>query len=336
MGEDFIYKNKEIEYKKYKIITQTPVHIGSGEKISEKNYYYDQKTNEFIVPGEELYEILEKTNKIKEFIESMEKGLKISDFLIRNQKVLEELKKTNVLKIEAAEEKQNDLMISLLQKTNNLPYIPGSSIKGMIKTALYYHFYKKDIRLEKILELEDPKYENMHMFNNLIVRDFLPLKPIKTKVYKLNRIEKGQEYKKRISQYFECIPPKSEFLGEIGIGKDFKIFGEVFNHENMMKWIKEYFADVREDEGYEINEPQNMAHIKIGFGKGVFANSILLAIKQKNPAKFKEIIKKSYKHYKKAKEKDIMDKFPKTRWRYTLNEYANDDYPDALFLLSEE
>ncbi|MEM4197077.1 MAG: type III-A CRISPR-associated RAMP protein Csm5 [Candidatus Anstonellaceae archaeon] len=327
MEEGFIYKNKEIEYKKYKIITQTPVHIGSGEKISEKNYYYDQKTNQFIVPGEELYEILEKTNKIKEFIESMEKGLKISDFLTRNQNVLEELKKTNVLKIEAAEEKQNDLMISLLQKTNNLPYIPGSSIKGMIKTALYYHFYKKGISLGKILELEDPKYENMHMFNNLIVRDFLPLKPIKTKVYKLESILRDQEYKKGIPQYFECIPPKSEFAGEIGIGKNFKIFGEVFNHENMMKWIKEYFADVREDEGYEINEPQRGAYVKIGFGKGVFSNSILLAIRQKNKEEFKKIIKDNYR----VKEKDI-DKFPKRRMRADRLK----DSPCGSCLLSEE
>lgn len=129
--------------KNYKITARTisPIHIGSGEEINKKQYWYNERKRKIgILNMPVLYEQLSRKKLLKKFEEYMlfeNKPLLV--WMNENGISQEELNDCTryVLSIPDAELSKRDREIFLFYKdAYGNPYIPGSSIKGSISTML--------------------------------------------------------------------------------------------------------------------------------------------------------------------------------------------------------
>lgn len=137
-----------LQHYNMKISVLSPVHIGSGEKIGKKEYIYLPRTHRVIIPDmEKMYAGLRKTHSEKEYVDYMLKdgryglevwlkqnGYKEKDFqawaryeLDAGDRIAEDTRGRNQKPME---------IMSFIKDAYGLPYVPGSSLKGMIRTAL--------------------------------------------------------------------------------------------------------------------------------------------------------------------------------------------------------
>ncbi len=173
---------------KYYIQTITPLHIGNGEELSPLDYvlmngkYFritQQNIQEFLISIDLKYIdeysnwIMNITNEITQ-LEDQKKRERNKFGKDKNQKLSQLRKdfnlKTFVRKIGKENEFETFLKTKtyisylskpkmqirgLLKTANNNPYIPGTSIKGAIRTALFYDYlinYKDFENIKKILK----------------------------------------------------------------------------------------------------------------------------------------------------------------------------------------
>lgn len=148
-----IEENKLTPYlKRYrmKITALGPIHVGDGKKLKKIEYIYDKQNNRvFVLDTTKTYSFLEKEGKLcrfQEYILSPEKdrykdednSKDIFSFLLKENisKEIWESWKSYDYGITVREDKRLNEIHSFAKDANGNPYIPGSSIKGMIRTAL--------------------------------------------------------------------------------------------------------------------------------------------------------------------------------------------------------
>lgn len=117
----------------------TPVHIGSGVKLTQGIDFWTDNNRTYIVEQEKLMEYLSKLIEDNPNIEPDE----IKDFSGTDRN-----KRYAILKKVGASKTYNFTCstseISEFERDGNgKPYLPGSSIKGAIRTALYSRFYNQ-------------------------------------------------------------------------------------------------------------------------------------------------------------------------------------------------
>ena len=141
--------NNFIETKRYKIKLLSPLHIGTGNKIPFFMIYcgggYCYIFNE-IKFGEELSK--RGPQIVDRFIQfsSRERG-QLSDFIKEifrgNTKGLNDfVEKTKAYKIKARQLPQREI-IPFVRNSSFQPFVPGTSIKGALRTAIMYSMLKK-------------------------------------------------------------------------------------------------------------------------------------------------------------------------------------------------
>lgn len=131
----------------------TPIHIGDGSKISKKEYLiedsiiyifdFEKLYNAFYVQGreaeDEFTDFLLKTNPTKSLKD-----------LLEEYRVIYQNCASYKIQNSGFEENNFNIMTYIKDAYGN-PYVPGSSIKGFIKTAIIsYSIYKNDDVLSKI------------------------------------------------------------------------------------------------------------------------------------------------------------------------------------------
>ena len=133
-----------------KITALGPIHVGDGKKLKKIEYIYDKQNNRvFVLDTTKTYSFLEKEGKLcrfQEYILSPEKdrykdednSKDIFSFLLKENisKEIWESWKSYDYGITVREDKRLNEIHSFAKDANGNPYIPGSSIKGMIRTAL--------------------------------------------------------------------------------------------------------------------------------------------------------------------------------------------------------
>lgn len=147
-----IEENKMTPYlKRYrmKITALGPIHVGDGKKLKKIEYIYDKQNNRvYVLDATKTYSYLEQEGKLgrfQEYILSPEKGHKDED---NSKDIFSFLQKENISKeiweswksydydITEREDTSLKEIHSFVKDANGRPYVPGSSIKGMIRTAL--------------------------------------------------------------------------------------------------------------------------------------------------------------------------------------------------------
>lgn len=130
------------KYYKIKLKTIGPIFIGSGAKLSKKEYIYNQFDKKVIVPDfTKMYKNIKENNYEKDFqkfIVGEDKSLYkwLEDYKY-DEKDYSKWTKYILDCGDAILEKDNTLeVLSFIKDSYNLPYVPGSSLKGMLRTIL--------------------------------------------------------------------------------------------------------------------------------------------------------------------------------------------------------
>ncbi|HEC91938.1 MAG TPA: type III-A CRISPR-associated RAMP protein Csm5 [Candidatus Atribacteria bacterium] len=133
---------------KYQIETLSPIHIGNGEKISPMEYVIDSRFNR--IDMDELFR--DKEFNVNGFIDDVNFG---SFYLGERYGGI--AKKHVLYSLEISKDATNYMMdkrseVQEFIKTGGRPYIPSSSIKGAIRTAIMWYALKNDSEIYFELE----------------------------------------------------------------------------------------------------------------------------------------------------------------------------------------
>jgi CRISPR-associated protein Csm5 len=134
--------NSHLESYRVQLNTLSPVFIGSGKKITKKEYIYFKKGNRVIVPEfHKLFQLLDKKGMIDEYILFMESRQNDLYYWLRSKNIsLPEVERIKEYELDAGDaiipgKSFRGLWLFVKDNFGNL-YIPGSSLKGAIRTAL--------------------------------------------------------------------------------------------------------------------------------------------------------------------------------------------------------
>jgi CRISPR-associated protein Csm5 len=211
----------------------TPVHIGTGEDYEPTNFIID---DEVLYEFDEMrfFENLDEQGKA-DFLTKVESTapealFELHSFVKRHKaaakkaailrvKVTSGIEKDYQNKIGRAVQKEgrvkqkvfNRFQIPRTLRLSNgkrYPYIPGSSIKGSISTAIQEAYYREDMaKYKEIFEVRNP---SMSAMKNLLISDAVPIR-IGSKIgYSLNK-ERFEDDKEGPKNKIEVIVPGSEF-----------------------------------------------------------------------------------------------------------------------------
>ncbi len=139
-----------LERKKLILKTLSPMHISSGQSLNKKEYIFD-KEKEIIhfVDLPALFVYLKSKNLLKEY-ESFLVNKRRNDllaFLLENNVEESEFKSFIRYSIdggEAATEEKFKGVVTFVKDIEGKPYIPGSSLKGALRTAIAAYMIRKD------------------------------------------------------------------------------------------------------------------------------------------------------------------------------------------------
>jgi CRISPR-associated protein Csm5 len=243
---------------KLKLTTISPIHIGDGDMYDPTNYfikdgylhYFDStvlisKLNQ--EQRKSLIEILSRPNSYqqlqlfyrREDIRAIASNSTI--YKVEVSKDIEENYENSLGKIKHTESKGNEVFNSLsinsTIKTSNIPYIPGSSFKGALKTAFFskeaenksftqvsdeFKKYDKNAR-EKIFK--EYKFVTKYFgefeedpFSKIKISDFTPKEPKLQIKWAVNKKKKSDTTENdNTAVRFEFIASDNEFVSELVI-----------------------------------------------------------------------------------------------------------------------
>ncbi|MGC9188962.1 MAG: type III-A CRISPR-associated RAMP protein Csm5, partial [Sulfurihydrogenibium sp.] len=136
----------------------SPTHIGNGNKLSNWNYSYDEKQK--ILKVYDFDKVVQSLKDDKQRLSQLISSIKrnphyqdLTNFLKQDIKPLYTLNVSGSLKRRGKDGNLEFKEVWEFIKVNSNPYIPGSEIKGAIRTAILYHMLKNNESLkQKLLE----------------------------------------------------------------------------------------------------------------------------------------------------------------------------------------
>lgn len=123
--------------KVYRIEVLSPLHIGNGNKVSPIEYLLDEKF--YRIDMDSLFK--DESFPVNEFIEKANEYFYLGNFY---PNIAKQHKKYSLEISEKLKKEKKIKEIYEFVKSGGRVYIPGSSIKGAIRTALLYHAIKND------------------------------------------------------------------------------------------------------------------------------------------------------------------------------------------------
>lgn len=133
----------ERKLKTYQIelVVKGPVFIGSGNEIHKKEYIFTDENTVGVIDISKLYTLARKRNLTSEFENFMMKDVRedLSRWSYRNRISRRDLSNCMKYTIDAGDrqlERSKVQILSFITDPFGCPYIPGSSLKGMLRTIL--------------------------------------------------------------------------------------------------------------------------------------------------------------------------------------------------------
>uniref|UniRef100_A0A7C3RMK0 CRISPR system Cms protein Csm5 n=1 Tax=Dictyoglomus thermophilum TaxID=14 RepID=A0A7C3RMK0_DICTH len=337
---------------KVKIKTITPTLIRSGEELSNVTDCVIQENELKIIDKEKLLNIF-KGKDPKSFVVELSNTIinekrTIYDFL-NNKKINIDQVTKYTLKVKSKIDPFERRSIYMPITTGNKAYIPGSTLKGIIRSALLFYYFENLSKEQKQLDItqkeidkvlsEKPGDTSTDIMKYIIVRDTNGIPFTELELYKIERIPH-----KGISQYILAIPGSRYFHTEVIFNfyntKIHNYWKKFFQEkeDNLWKALRNYstklvkkeieileklitseknnannaFNDLKkhyEKVLKETEENKNRVYLPIGFGKTYYFNSLGYFLPE-SVLKDKVITKRN-----------ILPKFfPSTRWALKLGE----------------
>ncbi|MGC9081363.1 type III-A CRISPR-associated RAMP protein Csm5 [Sulfurihydrogenibium sp.] len=134
----------------------SPTHIGNGNKLNNWNYSYDEKQK--ILKVYDFDKVVQSLKDDKQRLSQLISSIKrnphyqdLTNFLKQDIKPLYTLNVSGSLKRRGKDGNLEFKEVWEFIKVNSNPYIPGSEIKGAIRTAILYHMLKNNESLKQEL-----------------------------------------------------------------------------------------------------------------------------------------------------------------------------------------
>ncbi len=137
-----------LEHYEGKIYALSPIYVGSGEKIKKNAYIYAPRNHRVVIPDiEKMYTALRKKGLEREFtsylMSSGDRGPSLAQWLGSHGISEKEWREWKRYEMDAGEaflqlgpRKKSSDIDGFCRDGYGMPYVPGSSIKGMLRTAL--------------------------------------------------------------------------------------------------------------------------------------------------------------------------------------------------------
>ncbi|MBF0398567.1 MAG: type III-A CRISPR-associated RAMP protein Csm5, partial [Desulfobacterales bacterium] len=275
----------------------TPIHIGCDEVYEPMGFVVDEKEHNLIVFDPLDFVVQMDTEDKKKYSEICSKGsidsiLEMYKFL-RGKKVsgrniklcsgfIKHYEKNLNIEIRNIKQELNSFKIERTSFLSNdeRPYIPGSSIKGSLRTA--YLNDRQKIKKErktndsKGLEQRLLNYRNFEEdpFRLVKISDFMPVGNVNTKiVYAVNKKKNpNKNLSKGLPQILEIIDSGSIFEGEIAIEQpQGNVIKEPINLQKLLKSSLDFYSKERNRENrdlknlrIEVINPTTISILQVG------------------------------------------------------------------------
>jgi CRISPR-associated protein Csm5 len=189
---------------KLKCKTITPVHIGSGETLASIGDYYTSSNQLLIIDKEKLDRSIQQVkddsfinrymDEIKKNVSMSKSDFSIVPFLKNNGIKLEDITSgTEIPILTTGYESHRNSQLKLAMNQNGQLYLPGSSVKGAIKTVLFYNYLlsqpDKLNHWNRIIENSQSRYQYLQEWEENIEYDFEQFFKGKKCDYNLLRVE---------------------------------------------------------------------------------------------------------------------------------------------------
>ena len=274
-----------------KLTTLGPVFIGSGQSLRKNQYlYYGHEKRVAIIDEVKLVESLMKAGKYNDFLTGVSQNRvhDLKNFLDRcsinpSPFILYDLP-FNAYK--NTRSNLNDLKL-FMRNGQNEAYIPGSSLKGALRTCL-------------LLKLTEDKKDNQ-MFKSLSISDSDIIRDESFEIYQKVDFTSPKKQPSSLSLYRECIKPGTCVNFMLSLGEGLTI-------SQLKKEIRETYISYHNNWASRIRSAQEHPNlmgdrllIYLGGGPGFVSKT--LHYKEKPPQVAKrsvlEILKKKFPVYKK-------------------------------------
>lgn len=291
----------------------SPTFVGDGLKLNKKEYYSDEKNNcIYQINEDELFKLVKEKRLIEKFEKFMFSNISLNDFFKFNR--IEFTEKYSLKKLEFDDMfnfKNNDVNTFIRDGFNNI-YIPASSLKGAIRTAI---IYQKSLEIKNKDELfKSFKDKNENDFNRVLFKNKGGIKDYFSKIaitdgysdniamgiYGKSDFSTYKEGRNYISTYRECIK-SGEFSHRLTIYEnDFRItFDYILEAlDNFIDYQVDLFDKISTD--YDIGN----GNLIFGGGSGYFNKNIHYALNDKHFEVTKIIkgrLNKKFKHLERDK-----------------------------------
>jgi len=285
---------------KIKLKVLSPIHIGSGEEIAPTEYFIDYANLRFNRLNMNSLFHDEKFKPFRErFINEAAKnryiGNIIGDQSLLNRHILYSIKISPTARQHVIYNKTN---VKAFIKSAGRVYIPGSSIKGAVLSAIFWYvlklnynaqnesrkeqiqsYLKAKIRessrayddllkitfpwiIERKSAQENPKFTHWLDFSDSNL--FLPQESLELSLAKVKGARRGGE----LPILYECL--KEDLVFEVEITrKNIK-----FNEEDILKIAHNFYLKVADKDGIQL--PQEPYLLRLGQGSTAFSTSLLI------------------------------------------------------------
>jgi len=178
----------------HQIIIQTlsPLHIGNDHKITSVGEYIATSDNISIIDQYQLNKLFESDNELRKryikLILEKKENTNIWEYF-KNEEITDKIVYSKVVRLNAfGFNPESNNLLELAIETNGEKYIPGSSLKGALRSLVFAYLISKDDMLKKEIEeiilekdndlgeikskvLRIEKRELDHVFENIIIED---------------------------------------------------------------------------------------------------------------------------------------------------------------------
>lgn len=148
--------NGQIVRQEYELTCIAPVHVGSGQKLKSFEYLYDRRKDEVAFLNESKWiALLAQHDLMDAFADAVISGAflrqSIREWLLDHQIkegelrtiILRRAASAPLITKERGRTKLNDI-VAQTTLADGRPYIPGSTIKGALRTGMLYYAIRRD------------------------------------------------------------------------------------------------------------------------------------------------------------------------------------------------
>lgn len=275
-----------LEFKNIKIHTLTPVFIGDGSECDFSCCWVDTETGELVeFEPETLVGLLSSEEKLNlgemDILSFMKMVYRLRPNGIRKKIPAELVRKYQNTLAERNPINKLEIKKTASDPNKHLPYIPGSSFKGALRTGYLAKLLQgqSPCRSQKIKEIEKSLLGSFEtdVFSSLKVSDCYPVTSAQTRILFVDRVSKRPDVRTGKKKHMavtviEAICAGMVFEGNISLNKYSKLKRYFQNVEEVLKYVENYSFSLLEEKENGILYPSiiDIMEIKKSFSNKTY------------------------------------------------------------------